>query len=330
MKLLILLRKQQAPSSRLRILNCLEAWQAEGVQTTVIPLHSGLGCRLNAIRQAGLHDVVLIQKKTSFHTLELKWLKARNPRIIFDFDDSMMFLELAHHKQLMGKHFKYFIRTMDHCAAVVAGNRFLARFAEANCTNVQILPTPVNLEEYKLRDWEHESGELVVGWIGLSSNLHYLQELQPVFQRLSLRFPNLVLKIVSNDFIDFPNVRVKKENWSLEREAELLASFDVGLMPLKDDLWTWGKCGYKILQYFGAGVPAIASPVGINMEFIQSGRTGYLADSHEEWERALLKLLESKDHRMQCGLAGRKLVEEQYSQKLYSGKYLEIMRRLAC
>ena len=35
------------------------------------------------------------------------------------------------------------------------------------------------------------------------------------------------------------------------------------------------------------GVPAVASPVGINGEFIRNGETGFLATSPEDWHKAL-------------------------------------------
>ena len=72
------------------------------------------------LRAVAQHDVVLIQKKTSFHPFELAWMQRLNPRIIFDMDDAVMFHELEHHKPLTGKNFIKFIRTVNHCAVVVA------------------------------------------------------------------------------------------------------------------------------------------------------------------------------------------------------------------
>ncbi len=328
MKVLFLLTKRQPPSARLRIRNCVDFWRLKGLKATIVPIPSDIYGRYKLLQYSKEHDIVLIQKKTSFREFELRLLQKANPNILFDFDDAVMFHELEHHKPLSGKNFKKFIRTINYCSTVVAGNRFLARFAEANCENVHVLPTPVDINKQQLKDWDKSSNRLIIGWLGVKGNLHYLEALAPVFQGLTQKFPNLHLKIVSNDFIDIDGVNIIKERWSLEKEAEQLASFDIGLMPLKDDLWSWGKCGYKILQYFGAGVPAVASPVGINSEFINNGVNGYLASTHDEWGEALRKLLEDKIYRKKCGYNARQLIDEKYSQDNFAIKYYEIMKQM--
>lgn len=328
MKVLFLLTKRQPPSSRLRVVNCLPAYREAGIEPTVMPIPSDPLGRLKMLRAVAVHDVVVIQKKTSFRLFELALMKRLNPRIIFDMDDAVMFHELEHHQPLTGKNFKKFIRTINHCSAVVAGNQFLARFAEPNCKQVYVLPTPIDTSRYKVKDYSQPSDKVIIGWLGVSGNLHYLKRLEPVFQKLCAEFPNVYLKIVSNDFIDMEGVRVIKEKWALETEIESLRSFDVGIMPLDDTLWARGKCGYKILQYMGVGVPAVASPVGINSEFICHGGTGFLAASADEWHSALGMLVADKGGRQEMGMAGHELLEKYYSQQVFVRRYIEIIRGL--
>lgn len=329
LRVLVLLSKRLPPSSRLRLTACFDDFRAAGIEPDVMPIPSGAVSRYQMIAEAKKYDIVILQKKTSLHALELKLLRRANPRLIFDMDDAVMFHELEHSKTLSGKDFPKFLRTINHCAGVVAGNAFLARFAEPNCSRVMILPTPIDIRSYALKDYDAEAPDTVtVGWLGVAGNLRYLRRLAPVFQRLALRHPKFRLKIVSNGFIDIPGVTIIKEQWSLDTENQALRSFDIGIMPLDDSLWSRGKCGYKILQYMGVAVPAVASPVGINTEFIRPGKNGLLAATEEDWEAALEQLITDPSYRRQLGLQGRVDVESCYSLERYVEQYASFLREV--
>ncbi len=99
-------------------------------------------------------------------------------------------------------------------------------------------------------------------------------------------------------------------------------------MPLPDDQWTKGKCGFKGLQYMALGIPAIMSPVGVNTEIIENGINGFLADTDEEWLDKLKLLIESENLRNTLGKAGRQTVIERYSFNSQKEKYLGYFKGL--
>ena len=43
-------------------------------------------------------------------------------------------------------------------------------------------------------------------------------------------------------------VHVEAIQWSEELEIETLKKFDIGLYPLPDELWVYGKSGLKAIQ----------------------------------------------------------------------------------
>lgn len=75
----------------------------------------------------------------------------------------------------------------------------------------------------------------------------------------------------------------------------------------------------------GVGVPAVASPVGINSELIQQDATGFLSSGDGEWYATLKALVENWEKRQLMGDAGRRLLESRYSQERFAAKYFEIM-----
>lgn len=324
--LLVLLTKREPPSSRLRFRNCESELKKNDITTVFFPIPSGPVKRLGLFLMYRKFDVVIIQKKTSFREFELRLMKLLNPNIIFDFDDAVMFHELEHGKPLTGKNMVKFLRTIKYCKAVVAGNKFLAQFAEQNCPSVYVASTPVDTRNYKIKDYSIKKRDILIGWIGVSGNLKYLEKIRAALKEISGNHENVKLKIISNEPLFMDGVRTEFKKWNEEEEIDDLRTLDIGIMPLDNSLWARGKCGYKILQYMGVGIPVVASPVGINSEFIMQGENGYLADTVEEWIEYLELLIKDSGKREKMGLRGRETVENQYCVKKYSEKQSKIIK----
>src|SRR5438105_3487420 len=152
MKILCVVEHGNAPSTRLRLRDCVDYYAALGVEVTIAPTRrSSVTERLRVLREARHHDVVVLFKTIGFSELELSLLQRANRRIVFDFDDAVMFRQQKHRRPLRGKDFKKFLRTVKHCVVVVAGNDFLASFAEACGRRAIILPTSIDLRRYELK-----------------------------------------------------------------------------------------------------------------------------------------------------------------------------------
>ncbi len=329
MKLLAVIEPGQAPSTRLRLRDCIDRYAQSGIETTVISARrSSLRERVKLIREAANHDAVILFKTTGFASIELSLLQRANPRIIFDFDDAVMFRGQKHREPLRGKDFKKFVRTLKHCTAAVAGNNFLAGFAAACGIRVITLPTAIDLAKYSLKHAGSGSG-LTIGWVGLSDGLPYLREIAPALQRLGEMFPGLKLTVVSDKPLQLDGVTVENHTWQQETEQTELARFDVGIMPLWDSVWTRGKCGYKILQYMAAGVPAVASAVGANNDIIDHGVNGFLVRTQDDWVNSISVLLKNPTLRHDFGERGRELVEKKYSLDRFAERYISLLREVA-
>jgi glycosyltransferase involved in cell wall biosynthesis len=127
------------------------------------------------------------------------------------------------------------------------------------------------------------------------------------------RSHDFLLQVIANtppqeqaDFIQFIP-------WQKNTEIDDLLGFNVGIMPLTDDPWAKGKCGFKALQYMALGVPALVSPVGVNTEIVEDGVNGFICTNEEDWYQALEKLMTDAELRENMGIAGRNKVEESYS-----------------
>jgi glycosyltransferase involved in cell wall biosynthesis len=329
MKILCVVDHGNPPSLRLRLQNCLPYYSQRGIEATILSVRRcSLRERLSVISQAARHEVIVLFRTTGFSPFELKLLRRANPRIIFDFDDAIMFREQKYQRPLRVEDFEKFVRTLKHCAGAVAGNDFLASFAEAAGVKTTVLPTPIDISKYQVKEQSDQVGS-TIGWLGLSDGLPYVQHIQPALRRLSERFPELKLKIVSDKPLQLDGVRIDNELWQAETEQKNLASFDVGIMPLWDSVWTRGKCGYKILQYMGVGTAVVASDVGANNQIITSGENGFLARTEDDWVKNIATLIENRELRRSLGMRGRELVEQKYSLEHFANVYVDLFRNMA-
>jgi glycosyltransferase involved in cell wall biosynthesis len=192
-----------------------------------------------------------------------------------------------------------------------------------------VLPTVVDLERYPGEPNWPERDEFVLGWIGSRSTLPYLEAIAPAIDALADELPQLRLKIICDVFLDLERVPVIKKQWSSHEEAADLQSIDVGLAPLPDNVWTRGKCGFKILQYAAAWRPAIAGPVGANAEIVVDNESGLFASTFEEWQDAIRQLAGHPERARRLGENGRARVADAYSLQAIGDRWVETLVALA-
>lgn len=333
-RILVVILGKDKPSSRFRLLHAVDFLESRGHRVTVREIGSGIGSRLGMLADVRRHDLVLLQKKLLQPWL-LRMLARANPNLIFDCDDAVMFHELERGEPLQGNFFRRFTLTAATARGVIVGNNYLADFAraarpefpgQAECRDVLVLPTAPRLGDMPLKRYDQKD-VVTVGWIGTKGNLGQLHHIADALRDAYAEIPGLRLKVVCDINPEIQGLPVEFKAWSKKDEVEDIHSFDIGVMPLEDNLWTRGKGGYKLLQYLAAGVPAIASPVGINADILRNGENGLLADGRAEWCRALIDLAGNPDLRERLGIAGRRTVEEGYSFEHYQRRLADFLER---
>ena len=251
-------------------------------------------------------------------------------KIVFEYDDSIMYRSSRWNNQYSNTRRSRFERMVKTCDLVIAGNQFLKGEAtkHVNEKKVHVIPTVVDVERYVPKHYQNSKDKVIIGWFGSKGTLYYLKQLVPVLTEIGERFPFVQLKIVCNDFLDVPNMKVIKKEWSEKDEIDDLQSFDIGLGPLTDDVWTRGKCGLKLVQYLAVGVPVVCSPVGANKEIVSDGDVGFWARDTREWIEKLSLLIENPGLRKEMGKKGRKRIERQYSLQAIAPQLVDVLAQL--
>lgn len=307
------------PSARIRIIALAPHLRTLGFDVRLVEYGDWRALRAPA-------DVVVLQKKLPAFADALRLRLVRSP-IVFDFDDAVMFRV----RPKKGSYFsatrqKRFDRLTRIASGFVAGNAFLASQLPAG-KPVVVAPSPV--PDDVPRRTHGEGAVLRVGWVGMSQNLRFLAALEPVWRRLDEKGVAVELVVVSDEAFDSAACTVTYVPWTVDAQHEVLATCDVGIMPLDGDTpWTRGKCAYKLLQYMAAELPVVGSDVGMNREVVVPGVEGYLASSVDEWVDALTALASSVERRRTMGAAGRRRIESEMTYPIVARRWASLLEQL--
>jgi glycosyltransferase involved in cell wall biosynthesis len=346
---------EEGPSVRHRISTYREHWRAEGIELTIKPfLTRGLFRRrrkfgplatayklvvmalcsvrlLARLATVARYDVVIIHREA--FPLGGAWFEravARlNPRTIFDIDDAL-WLQMP----LLVNQRRFFwdpervSRTISSASAVVAGNAFLRSYAGPRNAMVAVIPTPY--ADLGGPPASRAAAAPIVVWIGNVGNEEYLEIVREPLQRLAARH-DFVLRVIGSPEavrLQMPGVRMEVLEWREDREREWLMQGAIGIMPLHDRDFERGKCAFKLVQYLSAGMPVVASPVGMNAEVVRHGENGFLASAPDEWFAALDQLLSDARLRDTMGNRGYEIYRERFTPQANAALWLKLFRRL--
>ncbi len=197
--------------------------------------------------------------------------------------------------------------------------RFNARTTDISST--------IDTETYVARSRYETDGPIVLGWSGSHSTSAYLKLLGPALRRLRER-RDFRLLVIGDPAFRLEGLEVEALPWREATEVRDLSRIDVGLYPLPDEQWVYGKSGLKALQYMALGIPTVATAIGANFRVIEDGVSGFLVRTEDEWLERLERLCGDARLRERIGRAGRARVDERFSIRANRGTYLGIFERV--
>lgn len=351
-KLLILSRYgEKGASSRLRSFQYIPALQAAGFEVTVSPFFNddyletlySTGRRPRAdivhayfkrmitLLKVRDYSVVWVEKETLpfLPGIFESWLSFMKVPYIIDYDDAIFHNYDRHRslwvRTLLGAKLDVLLRA---ARCVTVGNSYLEGYAvQHGAKFVERFPTVVDINRYPILP-PLADNELRIGWIGTPSTSKYLEVVRPILESLSKTI-NIKLVTIGAPDLGHYQIPLEQHPWAADTEGLLLSSVHVGIMPLVDDMWERGKCGYKLIQYMACGRPVVASPIGMNVDIVNPD-VGFLASTEHDWRVAFETLAADGVLRDKMGINARKLVEDQYSLQVISSRLVRLLESKIC
>jgi glycosyltransferase involved in cell wall biosynthesis len=296
--------------------------------------------RVREVFEARSADVLLVQREAMiFGPPIIEWLASKLSRcpMVLDLDDATYVSYTSPTYGRLGSALKWFGKTdtlIRWAKVVTCGNRTIAEYVSSKGGRARIIPTVVDTEKFRPAARNVENQPLVLGWIGTHSTFPFLEMIFPALQKLARSHP-FKLKVIGAGVaeIKLPGVEVESLEWNLEREIEDFQSFDIGLYPI--DIvrygleWVAGKSGFKAIQYMAVGIPYVTTPIAACAEIGETGITHFCAETQEEWQESLAKLISDEQMRRRMGEAGRRHALEHYTVGQQADKLALALREAA-
>ncbi|MFZ2905942.1 MAG: glycosyltransferase family 4 protein [Cyclobacteriaceae bacterium] len=316
----------------------LEAWknlyQAEDSFSKAFSIISGFFKRLGLLPTLGKYDFVFIHREAApVGPPFFEWIisKIFRKKIIYDFDDAIWMTDKTSESTLQ-KIIRWRSKVGSICSwsyKISCGNQYLADYAKQ--FNLQVIVNPTTIDTEAMHNpklfAEKASRQLItIGWTGSHSTLKYLKVLEEAIKVLEKKHALLRFLVIADQKPLLNIQSMEFLSWKKNSEVHDLMKIDIGVMPLPDDDWSKGKCGFKALQYMALEIPTVASPVGVNSNIVDHGKNGFLCSTHEEWVAALELLVQDVALRKQIGQEGRKKIISHYSVESNAAVFLSLFQ----
>jgi glycosyltransferase involved in cell wall biosynthesis len=348
--------KDVAPSQRLKFEQYYESFREAGYEVVVSPfisykfwkiiyrrgelLHkvfytiTGYGRRIADLFSIWSYDVIYVHLWVTplGPPLFERMVRLFAKKIIFDIDDLVYLKDIKSKANPLISKLKgaqkplYMMRVSDH---VITCTPYLDSFVRKLNPRTTDISSTVDTDRYKPRqDYKIREEKVVLGWSGSLSTSKYLHLLDNVFKTLKRKVDFKLLVIGDKDF-KMDGIDVEAHAWSKEIELPTISRFDIGLYPLPDEEWVYGKSGLKAIQYMAMGIPTVATAIGTNFRVIENNYDGFLVNNETEWVECLDSLIKDEGIRKRIGLKSAVTVEQKFSIRANKDKYLSIIREVA-
>jgi glycosyltransferase involved in cell wall biosynthesis len=253
-------------------------------------------------------------------------------KMIYDIDDLIFLkntsMESRFIDSLKGRKKPVFLmKKADH---VITCTPYLDEFVRKYNPETTDISSTINTEKYlPKKDYSIDKDKIILGWSGSVSTTIHLKVLEPVFQKLKEEGIPFKLLAMGDERFYIEGIEIEALPWKESYEIDVISRFDIGLYPLPDKQWVYGKSGLKALQYMAAGIPTVATAIGTNFRIIENNVNGFLVTTESEWIEALKLLMKDEATRRRIGEKGREIVATKFSinanKDVYKGILLKVI-----
>lgn len=250
-------------------------------------------------------NLFIFQRNSSKEAVGILYnlVKAGRP-VIYDMDDNIFHIPetnpvygfLLHNPE----HAWHHVMGMRYANATTVSCEGLAEFYRPMNPNIHILPNCINLD-----DWDEVEPILKpvdavrIFWGGSPTHKQDLDVVKPALSEIKRKYGDRVEFVLMGQVDYNPGFPIRAiPGGSYSFFQEVMCSCDIGIAPMKDDLFNKGKSDLRLKELGCAGLPIIASDVA---EYHRPESGAFLCKTLQDWVRAMDELISDPMKRSTAG-----------------------------
>lgn len=306
-------------STKYRLAQYLAYFESKGLYVKLIN-RDGLNASL--LKEVNESDIFLNQKYLFNYSLAKKLIKG-SKRVIFDFDDAIYTRPGKPYSLIAGfrvrRRMHLWLKRSD---VVTTSSHFLSKYAQKYTESVEIVPMSLDLDLWK--PLEKSLGDnITIGWAGAPVNINLIEQLDEVLSYLLNKYPFIKLAIFSGQKPKL-SCPFYYHPFQPGSEPAFVQSLDIGLLPLIDEEFYWGKSPIKAIQYIACGIPVVGNMIGATGEILND-ENSISVSGKKEWYDALEKLILNRQLIKRMGIAGRAQAEKKFNFKTVAENFFVVL-----
>jgi glycosyltransferase involved in cell wall biosynthesis len=194
---------------------------------------------------------------------------------------------------------------------------------------VEVIPNCVDFAKWDKLYNSKKENRIRIGWAGSHAHYNDLKVLEKVVKHTTQKYKNVEFMFFGGmpDYLkESSQVKFFNRWYSIDDYPAALAKlgFDIGLAPLRDNLFNRAKSNLRWLEYSALKIPTIASP---RSPF--KGITNIkLAEEVDDWIANIENLVENEDYRVKLGQDAYNEVKKDFNVEIWAEKYIELLKEI--
>jgi len=316
-----------------------------------------LGYNVSVIDTNGFSEKSLVGKDIAilqmvFDARVFKKAKKLGCKIVFEIDDLLHWLPVDHYakKKINWKWIFDAYRAIRLADAVTVTNDNLKKhynWLRIFKRKIDILPNYVDLDY-----WEHpqninKTKEIRIGYCGGKSHVNDLKIILKPLKRILKEYDSVkFIQVGAGGFSTgnpiteynygkdlFKDLPIKKREYSLGAPMNYWSTklnslqLNIGLAPVKDNIFSRSKTPIKWMEYGINKVPSICTDF-LYKDVIDNGENGYLAKTEDDWYKYMKELIDNPGKRILMGRKAYYKIKKDYDLKKHLYKWSDIYKEL--